>query len=89
MSYENLSVDRIDGNIFVITMKKAPENRINIKFAQELIGAYRDIEKELGPDSDGAVITKGNDAKFWCTVSSAALRTPKRTTRKLIQSSGS
>jgi hypothetical protein len=69
MSYQNLSVDCIDGNIYVITMKKAPENRINIKFAQELIGAYRDIEAKLGPDSDGAVITRGNDAKFWCTVS--------------------
>jgi hypothetical protein len=72
MSYENLSVECIDGNIYVITMKKAPENRINIKFAQELIRAYRDIEKKLGPDSEGAVITRGNDAKFWCTVSLAA-----------------
>jgi len=68
MSYENLSIERHDGNIFVITMKKAPENRINLKFAQELIGAYRDIEKELGKDVEGCVITKGNDAKFWCTV---------------------
>ncbi|KAF2417642.1 ClpP/crotonase [Tothia fuscella] len=67
MSYENLTVDCHDGNIYVITMKKAPENRLNVKFAQELIRAYRDIEKKLGPDAEGAVITRGNDAKFWCT----------------------
>ena len=65
-------------------MKKAPENRLNIKFAQELINALRDIEQRLGKDVEGAVIIKGrcctlarhsavnvwtgNDAKFWCTV---------------------
>ena len=36
-------------------------------FAQEIIKALRDIEKELGPDSEGCVIIRGNDEKFWCT----------------------
>lgn len=64
--YWNLQVDRYD-NVYVITMKKAPENRINVRFAQEIIKALRDIERELGPDSEGCVITRGNDEKFWCT----------------------
>lgn len=40
-------------------MKKAPENRINIKFAQELIQALRMIEQKLGRDAEGCVIIKG------------------------------
>lgn len=67
MSYQNLSVDR-HGNVFVITLQKPPENRLNTRFAQEIIRAFRDVEKQLGPDSEGAVITRGSDAKFWCTV---------------------
>lgn len=50
-------------------MQKAPENRLNTKYAQEIIRALRDIEQKLGTDTDGAVIIKGNDVKFWCTVS--------------------
>jgi hypothetical protein len=56
------------GNIFVLTMRKAPENRINSQYAQRLIAAYNTVRKLLGEDAEGAVITKGNDAKFWCTV---------------------
>lgn len=64
--YWNLRIDRHD-RVFVITLQKAPENRLNVRFAQEIIRALRDIERELGPDSEGCVITKGNDEKFWCT----------------------
>ncbi|OCL13699.1 ClpP/crotonase [Glonium stellatum] len=66
MSYQNLSVER-RGNVFIITLQKSPENRLNTQFAQEIIRALRDIEKTLGADSEGAVITRGSDAKFWCT----------------------
>ena len=65
-----LALDRYDGNIFVITMRKAPENRLNSAYAQKLIGAFGQVRKILGTETEGAVITKGNDAKFWCTVSS-------------------
>ncbi|KAF2127135.1 ClpP/crotonase [Dothidotthia symphoricarpi CBS 119687] len=64
--YTNLRVDKHD-RVYVITMQKAPENRINIQFAQEMIRALRDIERELGSGSEGCVITRGNDEKFWCT----------------------
>ena len=67
MSYQNLSVNR-HGNVFVITLQKPPENRLNSRFAQEIIRALRDVEQQLGPDAEGAVITRGNDAKFWSTV---------------------
>lgn len=65
----DLALDRYDGNIFVITMRKAPENRLNSAYAQKLIGTWNLIRKTLGSDTEGAVITKGNDEKFWCTVS--------------------
>lgn len=65
----DLALDRHDGNVFVITMRKAPENRINSAYAQKLIATFNQIRTILGSDSEGAVITKGNDAKFWCTVS--------------------
>ena len=64
--YWNLRVDRYD-KVYVITMQKAPENRINVKYAQEIIKALRDIEQELGSGSNGCVIIRGNDEKFWCT----------------------
>ena len=66
---EDLALDRYDGNIFVITMRKAPENRLNSKYAQKLIGAFNQARELLGISTEGAVITKVNDAKFWCTVS--------------------
>lgn len=62
--YWNLHVDHYD-RVFVITMQKAPENRLNVRFCQEIIRAFRDIEQELGSGSEGCVITKGNDEKFW------------------------
>lgn len=68
MSYKDLTVDR-HSNVFVITLRKAPENRISTAFAQEIIRAFRDIERQLGRGSEGAVVTRGSDAKFFCTVS--------------------
>lgn len=65
-SYWNLRVDRHDG-VYVITMQKPPENRVDVRFAQEIIRALRDIEQEIGTNSDGCVIIRGNDEKFWCT----------------------
>lgn len=66
-TFRNLSLER-HGNVFVITMQKPPENRLNTWYCQEIIRAFRTVEKILGPDSEGAVITRGSDAKFWCTV---------------------
>ena len=67
MSYQNLTVER-RGQVFIITMRKAPENRIDVAFAQEIVRALRDVERQLGRDTEGAVIIRGSDAKFWCTV---------------------
>lgn len=65
----DLALDRYDGNIFVITMRKAPENRLNSSYCQKLIKTFNLVRTTLGQDSEGAVVTRGNDAKFWCTVS--------------------
>lgn len=62
---KDLLLERHDGNVFVLTMRKAPENRINSEYALRLISAYNTVRKILGEDAEGAVITKGNDAKFW------------------------
>ncbi|KMU84079.1 hypothetical protein CIHG_01865 [Coccidioides immitis H538.4] len=64
--FRNLSLTR-HGNVFVITMQKPPENRLNSWYCQEIIRAFRTVQRILGPDSEGAVITRGSDAKFWCT----------------------
>ncbi|RVX74746.1 hypothetical protein B0A52_01023 [Exophiala mesophila] len=49
-------------------MNKPPENRIDVKFANEIISALRYIEKDLlGPNTSGAVILTSSSQKFWCT----------------------
>jgi enoyl-CoA hydratase/carnithine racemase len=62
----NLSVDQ-HGNVFVITLCKPPENRLSSPFCQEIINAFHFIQKTLGSNAEGAVITRGQDEKFWCT----------------------
>lgn len=54
--------------IHIITLRKAPENRINLEFANTIISALRHIEENLiKPDSPGAVILTSWSDKFWCT----------------------
>lgn len=65
-TFKNLDLSR-QQNIFIITLQKPPENRLNSSFCQEIIKAFRYVEKTLGPGSEGAVITRGNDFKFYCT----------------------
>jgi enoyl-CoA hydratase/carnithine racemase len=65
-TFKHLSIDR-QGSIFIITLLKAPENRLSIAFCQEIIRAFHHIHRTLGENSEGAVITRGSDEKFWCT----------------------
>ncbi|THC92992.1 hypothetical protein EYZ11_007526 [Aspergillus tanneri] len=48
-------------------MQKSPENRLDQQFCQEIIRAFNSICETLGPNSEGAVITRGQDSKFFCT----------------------
>jgi hypothetical protein len=41
---------------------------LNTKFCQEMISAFNWIRQTIGSNSEGAVITRGKDAKFFCTV---------------------
>jgi enoyl-CoA hydratase/carnithine racemase len=66
MQFQNLHLER-HGDIFVITLQRAPENRLTVDFCNEIIQAFHYIRRTLGKDSPGAVITRGSDAKFWCT----------------------
>ena len=68
MSSKDFSVSR-HGNIFVITLHRAPENRLNMAMCQALKRAFHDIQQQLEPGSEGAVITRGSDLKYFTTVS--------------------
>lgn len=65
--FENLSIECHDGNVFVITLHRGQENKLNAPFCQEIIRAYHAIQRALGRGSAGAVITRGSNNKFWCT----------------------
>jgi hypothetical protein len=65
-AFNNLSLER-RGNIFILTLEKPPENRLNSAFCQEIIRAFHYVQKALGPVSEGALITRGQGEKFWCT----------------------
>lgn len=64
--YQYLDLSR-HGDVFVITLQKPPENRLDVEACQELIRAYREVETTLGLDAEGAVILRGNDARFFTT----------------------
>jgi Delta3-Delta2-enoyl-CoA isomerase len=78
MSYRYLAVER-RGDIFIVTLNKPPENRLNIAACQELIRAYHLIQKELGADSEGAVVLTSSSSKFFttvCSMTSAVVEDP-------------
>jgi enoyl-CoA hydratase/carnithine racemase len=66
MDFKDLTLDR-HCDIFVITLRRAPENRLTVDFCNQIIRAFHHIQRTVGKDSPGAVITRGSDAKFWCT----------------------
>ncbi|KAL2070458.1 hypothetical protein VTL71DRAFT_13484 [Oculimacula yallundae] len=65
-NFQNLTLER-QGNVFILTLQKPPENRLNSGFCQEIIRAFHYIQKELGAASEGAVVTRGQGEKFFCT----------------------
>jgi Delta3-Delta2-enoyl-CoA isomerase len=68
--FPNLSITTAqdDPNVVILTMHKAPENRLNTTFAQTIISALRYIETSmLKPDAPGAVVLTSFSQKFWCT----------------------
>jgi enoyl-CoA hydratase/carnithine racemase len=67
--YRYITIERQGGDgIYVITLRKPPENRLDVACCQELIRAYHNIQQVLGSDSEGAVILRGENSKFFCTV---------------------
>ncbi|KAL6248638.1 putative secondary metabolism biosynthetic enzyme [Rhinocladiella similis] len=66
--YQYITVEQKGGEgVYVITLCKPPENRLNVDCCQELIHAYHSIQRALGSDSEGAVILRGDNAKFFTT----------------------
>jgi enoyl-CoA hydratase/carnithine racemase len=66
LSFDHLTLER-RGQIFIITLQRGEQNRLNTKICNETIQAFHHIQRTLGSDSEGAVITRGHNAKFWCT----------------------
>lgn len=64
--FEHLSLERRD-QVFIITLRRGEENRLNTSICSEVITAFHYIQKAFGPSSPGAVITRGHNAKFWST----------------------
>ncbi|PNS20454.1 Enoyl-CoA delta isomerase 1, peroxisomal [Sphaceloma murrayae] len=62
-----LLVTRHPTNIFVLTMRKPPENRLNSRYCQLLIRALHTIQDTIPPSSPGAVITTSSSTKYFCT----------------------
>lgn len=54
-------------NIYVLTLRKPPENRLNSVFCQEIIRALHHIQSVIGPDAPGALVTTTESTKFFCT----------------------
>ncbi len=64
-SFQFLTVEKYEGNIYIITLSHGTDNKLNGAFCREVIRAFHSIHRELGP-SEGAVITRGSSEKFWC-----------------------
>jgi enoyl-CoA hydratase/carnithine racemase len=65
--FQDLTIDKHPHNVYVITLRRGAENKLTAPFCQEIIRAFHTIHKELGAVSEGAVITRGSNEKFWCT----------------------
>ncbi|KAK5943761.1 hypothetical protein PMZ80_004770 [Knufia obscura] len=67
--FKFLTVDRAgqDGNVYIITLNKPPENRLNVEACQEIIRALRAVESAVGQDQEGAVILTSFSPKFFTT----------------------
>jgi hypothetical protein len=65
-AFQYLTLERSAGNVYIITLSRKAENKLNGVFCQEIIRAFHTIHRELGSSSEGAVITRGSNEKFWC-----------------------
>jgi enoyl-CoA hydratase/carnithine racemase len=68
--WKYVSIEAGEGapGVYVVTMNKPPENRLDVESAQNIISALRYIEKVLlGPGKPGAVIITSSSDKFFCT----------------------
>jgi enoyl-CoA hydratase/carnithine racemase len=62
MQFQDLTLER-HGDVFVITLRRRPENRLTVDFCNQIIQAFHHVQQTLGKDAPGAVITRGSDAK--------------------------
>jgi len=66
LSFDHLTLER-RGQVFIITLQRGEQNRLNTNLCNQVIKAFHHVQRTLGTDSEGAVITRGHNAKFWCT----------------------
>jgi hypothetical protein len=63
--FQFLTIEKEPNNIYVITLRRGEDNKLHSPFCKEIIRAFHGINRELGSQASGAVITRGNNNKFW------------------------
>ena len=63
--FQFLTIEEEPNNIYVITLRRGEDNKLDSLFCKEIIRAFHAINRKLGSQSSGAVITRGNNNKFW------------------------
>ena len=53
--------------IYILTLRKPPENRLNSVLCQEIIRALHRITTLIGPNAPGALVTTSESQKFFST----------------------
>ena len=66
MEYRLLHLER-RGDVFILTLCNGDENRLNVALCQEIIRALGYVRDQLG-QGPGALIVRGNNAKFFTNV---------------------
>lgn len=64
-----LSIER-KGQIFILTLQNGEDNELNLALSKQILAALDHIQEQLDSESEGALIVQGNNAKFFCNVSS-------------------
>ncbi|KAF4553996.1 Hypothetical protein D9617_5g068710 [Elsinoe fawcettii] len=67
LSHPLLLCQRHPINIFVLTLRKPPENRLNSSYCRLLISTIHRIHDLIPAGSPGALITTSSSPKFFCT----------------------
>jgi enoyl-CoA hydratase/carnithine racemase len=66
-AYKHLEIEP-KGDFFIVTLQNGEDNRLNFAMCKELMHALGAIRDQLKPGSDGALIVRGHNYKFFTNV---------------------